>query len=88
MKHGYKIRTYQHGQRGASASVFLDGVEVHRSRTIQGDPWEGYRDGSDRRAAAFEARAWIREQRQAGNADREYTRSLRPLSLLGVCNGF
>ena len=84
MKHGYKIKTFQHGQRGASASVFLQGIEVHRTRTIQGDPWEGYRDGSDRRAAAFAAREWIREQRQADAGEQDYNRGLRSLVLAGV----
>ena len=81
MRHGYKIKTHQHGQRGASASVYLDGREVHRTATVQGDLWEGYRDGSDRRAAAFAARAWVRDQRQDASAERDYLAGIRSMQL-------
>ena len=65
MKNSFKIKTFQHGQRGASASVFQNGREVYRTRIIQGDPWTGYADGSDRRAAEFAAREFITEQHRA-----------------------
>ena len=70
MKNNFKIKTFQHGQRGASASVFQNGREVYRTRIIQGDPWTGYDDGSDRRAADFAAREFITEQHRANHEER------------------
>jgi hypothetical protein len=65
VKNSFKIKTYQHGQRGASASVFQNGREVYKTRIIQGDPWTGCDDRSDRRAAEFAAREWVTEQHRA-----------------------
>ncbi len=77
MRHGYKIRTYQRGQRGAFACVFYGNLgEVYRTPTLQGDVSEGYKDGSDRRAAAFAAREWIRGQREAGKTPRDAKQEL------------
>ena len=85
MRINYKIKTYQHGERGASASVFVQGVEVHRTATIQGDPWAGFEDGSDRRAAMFAAREWVSQNR--ADLAQQFTdrvHNVLSLSLMGV----
>ncbi len=85
MRINYKIKTYQHGERGASASVFVQGVEVHRTATHKGDMDFGHEDGSDRRAAMFAAREWIRENREdLGQQFTARVRNVLSLSLMGV----
>ena len=61
----YRIKTFQHGAKGADAVVWRDGRQVWRSPIKQGgDVVTGHLDGGDRRAAVAMARQWIREQRQ------------------------
>ena len=85
MRINYKIKTYQHGERGASASVFVQGVEVHRTTVTKGDLDYGHEDGSDRRAAMFAAREWIRENREdLGQQFTARVRNVLSLSLMGV----